>query len=217
VQALPEQRHCLGAVKQPGLDPRAAQRPIDLVGEAQTLDRRLAVGLPRRLAARAGGERAELGPGVLDHRLIRHGDPPPGGDGGLLGAGRGDHRLGGGAQQSLASLGQRRLAIGPVLLGGGGGGVSIGGQGLVDRDRVGLGVDDQALPVWDQPAEVREGTLDLGQRAVFGGDRVGDLFALDQSHVAAVGGHDQPVRLDQRDGEHVAERSDATHLEQPLG
>ena len=102
MKPLPQQRERPGAIQQPGVDPGAAKPGVDLLGQPQALDRRVAVGPPRRPPARAGDQLVQLRAGVVDHRPIRDRDPPAGGDRGLLGSRGGDHRLGGRAQQPLA-------------------------------------------------------------------------------------------------------------------
>ena len=147
---------------------------------------------------------AQLLAAVVDHRPVGDGDPPARRDRRLLGAGGGDHRLPGGRQQPLARArraraGRRARSCAAAAIGGR---AIVGGERVVDRDRVGLREDHQALAVGDDPAQVRERVLDPRELGRVGGDRVRDAIALDQPHVAPVGGDDQPVGLDQRDRQH---------------
>ena len=84
--------------------------------------------------------------------------------------------------------------------------LEVTGERLVHRDRIGLRVYDEALVVRDRPADVRVGPLDRAQRDRVGGHGIRHALALDQPHVLAGGGDDEPVRFDHGDREEIAER-----------
>ena len=118
----------------------------------------------------------------------RHGDPVARLDGGLLAGRRGADGLALGLQEAPA--GAREVLAGRV---GGevvgdraGDAVLVFGHRVVDRDRVGLRVQRQALVVGDRGEQARPAVLDRGDLAGVGGDRVGHELAVDDAHVGAV-------------------------------
>ena len=165
------------------------------------------MGLPQRPAAGAGPARAQLLAAVVDHRPVGHDDPPPRRDRRLLGTGGRADRLAGGGHQPPARGGEVGLAGELVARRRDLGRANVGGERVVDRDRVGLRQDRQALAVGDDPAQVREAALDPRKLGGVRGDRVRDPVALDHPHIPPVGRDDQPVGLDERDRQHRPERS----------
>ena len=87
VKTLPQQREGLSSLQQPGVDPRAAQNRVNLVGESLALDCSLYVGPPQSPSAGGGPGRMQLLAAVVDDRLVGHDDPPPRRHRRLLGTG----------------------------------------------------------------------------------------------------------------------------------
>ena len=132
--------------------------------------RRLSIAASRWVAHRVrprapGGQRAQLLAAVFDHRAVGDRDPPAGQHRRLLGAGGGDHRLPVAASSRSRARASSGLPSARSWAAGDPGRLAVGGERVVDRDRVGLGEDHQALAVGDDPAQLRERVLDPRQLA----------------------------------------------------
>ena len=171
-----------------------------------SVSRRLSIAASRCVAhsvraARAGASRAQLLAGVVDHRPVGDRDPPARRDRRLLGAGGRAHRLAwsppaAARARARARAGRRARSCAAAIRVAS----TVGGERLVDRDRVGLRVDRRGSGGRGSAgtgARTRPRSAPSARRV--GGDRVRDPLALDQPHVPPVGGDDQPVGLDERD------------------
>ena len=165
------------------------------------------MGLPQRPSASTRPAGAQLLAAVVDHRPVGHHDPPPRRDRRLLSPGGRPDRLAGCGHQPPARGGQVGPAGELVARRRDLTRANVGRERVVDRDRVGLRQDRQALAVGDDPAQVCEAALDPRELGGVRGDRVRHPVALDHPHIPPVGRDDQPVRLDERDRQHRRERS----------
>ena len=211
VQALPQHRERLDGAGDVRVDPEADQQAGDLLGVVQAV---AGGGLVRGPAGAVLGCRwgACVAEALLDRDLgaPRDGDPVARLDGGLI-AGRG------GADGLALGLQEAPAGAREILAGWGGGevvgdragdAVLVLGHGVVDRDRIGLRVQRQALVVGDRGHEACPAVLDRRDLRGVRGDRVGDELAVDDTDVRAVTRDDQAVGLQRGDVDEVRERRD---------
>ena len=212
VQALPQDGERFDGPGDVRVDAQADEQAGDLLGVVQAVARGALVRLPAGavLGSRRRACRLEA---LFDRDFWAPGDGDPVArlDGGLLAGGRGADRLALGLQEAPA--GAREVLAGRV------GGEVVGDRAgdtvlvfahrVVDRDRVDLGVEREALVVGDRGEQARPRRLDRLDLAGVGGDRVGHVLAVDDPHVGAVAGDDQAVGLERGDVDQLAERGDA--------
>ena len=121
--------------------------------------------------------------GVSSRGEVGDRDPPARRDGRLLGAGGGEHRLGRGLEQPLASVRERVMAGGAIGVRGRPGELQVALERLSDRDGIGLRVDDDPLGGRGSSGTRSRRPARSRERDRVGRDRVRYPLALDQPHV----------------------------------